>query len=76
MGEAERLGERSIGSAVGEEIMWFWRAAERSGMVEAVASSIWGVGSLRRAEGGGVLAGEDFCGEMDLARSVGSETMR
>lgn len=37
---------------------------------EVVASSAWGVGSLRRAEGGGVLAGDDFWGEMDLARSV------
>lgn len=30
----------------------------------------WDVDSLRRAEGGGVLAGDDFWGEMDLARSV------
>lgn len=37
---------------------------------EAGASSAAKLGSLRRAEGGGVLAGDDFCGEMDLARSV------
>ena len=29
----------------------------------------WGVESLWRADGGGVLAGDDFCGDIDRARS-------
>lgn len=33
------------------------------------ASVACGVESLCRADGGGVLAGDDFCGEIDRARS-------
>lgn len=39
-------------------------------------SATWGAASLRRAEGGGVLAGEDFWGEMDLARSVRAQNQQ
>lgn len=62
-----------MGSTEGDGIVWFCKANEKSGVGEearAGDSAAWGADSLRRAEGGGVLAGEDFWGEMDLARSV------
>lgn len=54
-------------------LVWFCRAAERAGIGEepkASSSVPRDVESLRREDGGGVLAGDDFWGEMDLARST------
>lgn len=72
VGETERGEGRSIVSADngGAAPTWFCSLAERSGIGDD-ASVGWDVESLWRADGGGVLAGDDFCGEMDRARSRG-----
>lgn len=61
-GEGERADRRSIGSADGDEIVRECRWEEKSGMgdVGDRISSVCRFASKRRAEGGGVFAGEDF----------------
>lgn len=70
VGEVERMEDRSIASAGGDVtvLVWVCRAAERAGIGEGSCMP-WDVESLRRADGGGVLIGDDFWGDMDLARS-------
>lgn len=73
VGEGERADLRSIGSADGDEIVRDRRPGERSGLGDGAdigASSACRFVSKRRAEGGGVFAGDDFWGEIDLARSM------
>lgn len=72
VGEGERADLRSIGSADGDGIARDCRRGEKSGRGDGAdgASSAGRFASKRRAEGGGVFAGDDFWGEMDLARSV------
>jgi hypothetical protein len=63
IGEVGRAEDRSIFSVDGDVIVvvWFCRAAESPGIGEEVWSSVpWDVESLRREDGGGVLAGDDF----------------
>lgn len=63
IGEVGRAEDRSIVSAGGEVIVLVWscRAAERAGIGEETRSSVlWDVECLRREDGGGVFAGDDF----------------
>lgn len=65
VGETPRSEDKSMGSADGDGMVWGMGEDAKAGDCAA-----WVVDSLRRAEGGGVLAGDDFWGEIDLARSV------
>lgn len=79
-----RFASESMGdwfSLVGEVLAWADAMLSRSASesTEASRECGWGDSSLRASEercrlrrlerGEGVFAGEDFCGEMDLARS-------
>lgn len=73
VGEGERADFRSIGSADGETIARDCRGVAKSCMGDEAdigASPAGRFKSKRRAEEGGVFAGDDFWGEMDLARSI------